>query len=220
LRRGLQKSRNCAQGYYNLGIAQKNLGQLSLAVTAYREAIRLDSRMADAHLNLANLYVEMGNYSQALSHYRGALEINPAFRKAEAGIAATQARMEEARHSSSPFGRLVDTRSAGGEVAQAPRRPLTDAERRHDRHTLQRLADEIETLAGQCRDQLKYGLEPSLLALTRTVVSDAHKIAVQQVHETFQQALREAAETRRELKARLQQLRQHEEQIRGITGQS
>lgn len=213
LRRGLQKARNCSQAYYNLGIAQKNLGQASLAMTAYREAVRLDPQMADAHLNLANLYVDMGNYSQALTHYRKALAIDPGFQKAQRGMAEAEARMQETRSSSSPFGRLVDAAAPRHEPAAGPLRQLSDAERRQDRQFLATVCERIESAAVECRDDLKRGLDPGLLALTRTVTSDPNKIQLQQVHERFQEALKETVAARRELRERMQQLRQHEERM-------
>lgn len=215
LRRGLQKSRHCSQGYYNLGIAQKHLGQPGLAVTAYREAIRLDSQMVDAHLNLANLYLEMGNYSQALVHYRQALELKPNFGKARAGIAEAQAKQEQSRKLSSPLGRLVDAEAPPGESAATAYRQLSDAERRADRSALQQLTEQITAAAIECRDDLKEALEPSLLALTRTVAADTSRIQRQQVHEQFQQALQQTAEARAKLEAEMRRLRQHEEQMQG-----
>ena len=219
LRRGLQRSRNCSQAYYNLGIAQKNLGQTSLAVTAYREAVRIDPQMADAHLNLANLYVEMGNYSQALTHYRKALEINPGFQKAERGIVEAEARMQQTRSAASPFGRLVDAAAPHHEPAQGPQRELSAAERRQDRQFLGNTCRAIEAAALECRDDLKHGLEPGLLALTRVVTSDPNKIQLQQVHERFQQALRDAVAARRTLHDQMQHLREHEQQMMAGPGE-
>ena len=77
LRRGIQKDRKCADGFYNLGLAYRGLNQLSMAVSAYREAIRLEPEMAEAHLNLANVFVEMGNHQQAILHYKKAIEKVP-----------------------------------------------------------------------------------------------------------------------------------------------
>lgn len=213
LRRGLQRARNCSQAYYNLGIAQKNLGQASLAVTAYREAVRIDPKMADAHLNLANLYVEMGNYSQALTHYRSALQIKPGFEKAERGMVDAEARLQQTRSISSPFGRLVDAAAPRDEPSARAQRALNDAERRHDRMFLAKACERIEAAALECRDDLKHDLEPGVLALTRTVTSDPNKIQLQQVHERFQQALQDTATARRELQEQIQHLRQHEQQI-------
>ncbi len=49
LRRGLQLDPTRVEGYYNLGVVYRNLGQEDLSMQAYREALRLNPRMGDAH---------------------------------------------------------------------------------------------------------------------------------------------------------------------------
>src|SRR5262249_15285507 len=57
-------------------------GQVDLAIQAYREALRLNPRMADAHLNLGNLFLEKSQPKVAMQHYNQALELRPNWAKA------------------------------------------------------------------------------------------------------------------------------------------
>ncbi|MCA9012974.1 MAG: tetratricopeptide repeat protein, partial [Planctomycetaceae bacterium] len=41
LRRALQKDRKCAEAYYNMGIAQRAMHMNTMAISAYREALKL-----------------------------------------------------------------------------------------------------------------------------------------------------------------------------------
>ena len=61
-----------------------------MAVSAYKEAVRVSPGMAAAHQNLANVYVDMGNFQHAIIHYMKALEINPEFERARRGLEEAQ----------------------------------------------------------------------------------------------------------------------------------
>jgi tetratricopeptide (TPR) repeat protein len=67
----------------------------SLAIQAYREAVRVNPRMADAHYNIANIYLEKGQYAWAIAHYRQALEIRPKWEKARRGFEQAEAAFAE-----------------------------------------------------------------------------------------------------------------------------
>ena len=68
----------------------KHKGQLDLALTSYREALRLNPRMSDAHINIGNVYMEKDQPKMALHHYQSALEIRPKWTKALEAVASAQ----------------------------------------------------------------------------------------------------------------------------------
>ena len=84
--------RTNAQAYYNLGIAYRGAGQASMAVQAYREAIRLNSDFAEAHQNLGNAYLDQNNVRQAKAAFERALELNPKLKGAARGLEKTNAK--------------------------------------------------------------------------------------------------------------------------------
>jgi tetratricopeptide (TPR) repeat protein len=58
-----------AQGYKNLGTSFERLGEQVKAVDHYREALRLNPNLAEAHNALGNHYVHIGQYEDALVHF-------------------------------------------------------------------------------------------------------------------------------------------------------
>jgi tetratricopeptide (TPR) repeat protein len=57
-----------AQGHKNLGTSFERLGEQERAVDHYREALRLNPDLAEAHNALGNYYVHVGRYEDALVH--------------------------------------------------------------------------------------------------------------------------------------------------------
>jgi tetratricopeptide (TPR) repeat protein len=57
-----------AQGHKNLGTSFERLGEQDRAVDHYREALRLNPDLAEAHNALGNYYVHIGRYEDALLH--------------------------------------------------------------------------------------------------------------------------------------------------------
>jgi tetratricopeptide (TPR) repeat protein len=57
-----------AQGHKNLGTSFERLGEQDRAVDHYREALRLNPDLAEAHNALGNYYVHIGRYEDALMH--------------------------------------------------------------------------------------------------------------------------------------------------------
>src|SRR5438128_6212091 len=91
LRRGIQLDSNRGEGYYNIGLVYRQLGQNDLAIQAYREATRVNPRMADAHYNLGNIFFEKEQFAMAIAHYRQALEVRPTWEKPKAALEAALA---------------------------------------------------------------------------------------------------------------------------------
>jgi tetratricopeptide (TPR) repeat protein len=67
-------------------------------MSAYKEALRLNPRMADAHLNLANLYMEKQQPRPALRHYEEALKVRSGWDKALDGVEAAQEAIDQEEH--------------------------------------------------------------------------------------------------------------------------
>jgi tetratricopeptide (TPR) repeat protein len=57
-----------ARGHKNLGTSFERLGEQDRAVDRYREALRLNPDLAEAHNALGNYYVHIGRYEDALLH--------------------------------------------------------------------------------------------------------------------------------------------------------
>ena len=73
LRRALQRDRKCAEAYYNMGIAHRAMQMNTMAISAYKEALKLAPEMIDAHINLGNIYMDMKNIGLALQCFQAAL---------------------------------------------------------------------------------------------------------------------------------------------------
>jgi tetratricopeptide (TPR) repeat protein len=58
-----------AQGHKNLGTSFERLGEQVKAVDHYREALRLNPNLAEAHNAMGNHYVHIGQYEDALAHF-------------------------------------------------------------------------------------------------------------------------------------------------------
>ncbi len=68
---------NEADAHFNLGIAQKSLGQFKEAAASYRRALKLNPKYAEAHSNLGNVLKELGQPDEAVASYARALQYKP-----------------------------------------------------------------------------------------------------------------------------------------------
>jgi Flp pilus assembly protein TadD len=62
-----------ASEHNDLGVAYESTGQLDLAASEYRHALRLDSHLARARVNLGNIEAARGHWPRAEQSYRRAL---------------------------------------------------------------------------------------------------------------------------------------------------
>jgi protein O-GlcNAc transferase len=67
---------NRAEFHSNVGSLRRRQKRLPEAIAAYREALRLDSSLADTHYNLGNALRDNGDAGEALASFRRALEWN------------------------------------------------------------------------------------------------------------------------------------------------
>ncbi|HEV7745005.1 MAG TPA: tetratricopeptide repeat protein [Pyrinomonadaceae bacterium] len=70
---------NVAEAYCNLGIINKDLGNVSKALDNFTLALKHEPRHVEAHYNLGNLYFDAGQLPLARLHYEAAAQIEPRF---------------------------------------------------------------------------------------------------------------------------------------------
>jgi tetratricopeptide (TPR) repeat protein len=70
---------NVAEAYCNLGIINKEKGDLGKALDNFTLSLKHEPRHVEAHYNLGNLYYDAGEFRLARLHYEGAAQIAPDF---------------------------------------------------------------------------------------------------------------------------------------------
>ena len=73
----LAKNSNCWVGYYNLGLALVQKGQVDEGIARYQKALEINPAFPEAHNNLGLALVQKGQVDDGMVHYQKALEINP-----------------------------------------------------------------------------------------------------------------------------------------------
>jgi Tfp pilus assembly protein PilF len=67
--------------YNFLGIAYSRTNRLALAVGSYRQALKLDPQLAEAHLNLAYAYQRLKKPTAAKTEYNAACQLEKKYCK-------------------------------------------------------------------------------------------------------------------------------------------
>ncbi|MDX1945830.1 MAG: tetratricopeptide repeat protein [Pirellulaceae bacterium] len=75
----VRKAPHNARGFTNLGLARLDEGDLSGALAALSEALKIDPNMPKVHNNLGLIYFRMGRPADALWAYQEAIRIDPRF---------------------------------------------------------------------------------------------------------------------------------------------
>ncbi len=70
---------NVAEAYCNLGIINKDLGNIGNALDNFTLALKHEPRHVEAHYNLGNLYFDAGELPLARLHFEAAAQIEPRF---------------------------------------------------------------------------------------------------------------------------------------------
>ena len=146
-----------------MGIAQKAMKMNSMAITSYKEAIRLDPKMADAYTNLGNLYIEMNNLTQAIRLLQDGISKCPASKKLPAVLQKAREKKEGVQVEEAPLGRLVDEKELQKKQIRTAPRKLDAAGRVHERETL-------------------HGIGKTLRHCTRPIVEMLNGPLQQQIH--------------------------------------
>ncbi len=170
LRRAVQKDRKCAEGYYNMGIAQRGLNLNTMAISAYKEAIKLKPDLVEAHLNLGNIYRDMKNMGLAIQCFQAGLKYDPGSKKAKVSLENALATQKAARKEASPFGRLVDVKELEKQQTAATRRVLGGTERKEERELVQNVTKTVRQHAKDLVPVLSESLHGNLMQLQKIVL--------------------------------------------------
>jgi len=77
LRRCLELAPACADGYFELGMAYRGLGDAQEAAAAFARALELQPDSPDALTEMAGIQVEAGRFEEAAGYYRAAIRCRP-----------------------------------------------------------------------------------------------------------------------------------------------
>jgi tetratricopeptide (TPR) repeat protein len=89
-----------AKAWHNQGLELLDAGKIDRAITAFRRALRVDERLAEAHNDLGTAYFQKGWHAEAEGCFRKAIALNPGHAIAHANLGAAlraQARLSESR---------------------------------------------------------------------------------------------------------------------------
>ena len=71
-----------AEALYNLGVIQKELGQIKSSINSYEKAIDIKPAYPDAHNNLGNIFLKTRQLDTAIDHFEWAVAFKPDFYEA------------------------------------------------------------------------------------------------------------------------------------------
>lgn len=89
-RRALQLSARLPQAWVGIGVAWAMRGQLGMAETAFREAVKWGGDRSSGWQNLGYVLAKRGQWPQAVAAYRESLRWNPDFIPAQRGLVVAQ----------------------------------------------------------------------------------------------------------------------------------
>lgn len=209
LRRGLQKDRRNAEAYYNLGIAQKGLRLNTMAISAYKEAVKLKPEMVDAWINLAHLYFEMRNFSLTQQCCQTVLRLDPDSRKARSMLQQVSTSHASAKMGASPFGRLVDEKALAAKQQTTEPRVLDSADRNAERDLIREITKPCRRAAREVHTILVESIQPHLHHLQVAALSRDTRMANPELHEQFVVSVNALLEKRAEVLQGIEQIRTH-----------
>lgn len=156
-----------AAAYHNLGIAHRRLKHWPSAKTAFREALRLNPNLVEAHENLASVYVELGDLTLAITHFQKALELRPSFTRAAEGLhKATLALSQPVKPSSPESDLSLDSSQSGSRALLLPKPNASRIDPLRARY----LGRDIARAANDLRQHFENTVIPLLNQMHRMVI--------------------------------------------------
>ena len=76
-RQAVTRDRDSAEARFYLGVALSQQGQMTEAIPMYQDALRLEPKLAEAHLNLALAYIVLNRPADAIAELEAFLALRP-----------------------------------------------------------------------------------------------------------------------------------------------
>ncbi len=128
---------NVAEAYCNLGIINKDLGNIGKALDNFTLALKHEPRHVEAHYNLGNLYFDAGELPLARLHYEAAAQIEPRFSLVYFNLALAHFKLNDLPAALVAIGNYKELRQPDDEETEAinqllkamqdPRRPTSSS---------------------------------------------------------------------------------------------
>jgi tetratricopeptide (TPR) repeat protein len=192
-----------------MGIAQRGQNLNTMAISAYKEAIKIKPNLIEAHLNLGNIYVDMKNMGLALQCFQAAVRLDPDSKKARQALEHAQLNQKNARREVSPFGRLVDVKALDRQNVDTGPRELNAASRQAERELVQEVTRKVRAGTKEMLPMLEETLHSQLHRLERTVLQADARFASADHLEAFSQTLGDLQRLRTVMKDGLAEIREH-----------
>ncbi|MEZ6044999.1 MAG: tetratricopeptide repeat protein [Planctomycetaceae bacterium] len=219
LRKGLLRERKSVEGHFNIAFANRQLKQYALSVSSYREAINLDPEFVDAYVNLGEVYTQMGNFQQAMVQLNKALDIRPDYPRALKAIEEAKGASQTAKSAFSPFGRLVTEEQLAANQQESTTRDLDETERIKDRQTVFDITRDLEGLTTDFVKLIQARLEEKVTQLHKAVLHEGEApTELYSAQRQFKDAFDQFREMQSVLKAKTDELREHENSMKSPTG--
>ncbi|MDB4637418.1 MAG: tetratricopeptide repeat protein [Planctomycetaceae bacterium] len=212
IRAGLLKEKKSVLGYLYLGEAHLGLNQNSMAMTAFKEAIKIDPDLLEANLYLGRIYLEMKSHAQAIRHFEHAAKTHPDSQEASQALREARQGKEDNRDAVNPFGRLVDMDNMGLKGNIVMNRELSQKEQLHDRQMIGNLSRDLLVETENCILGVKNEVEPALLTISRTLAEGGESPAnLLSSIKKLQDAITSINQKRKEMRSKVTLIRGHEE---------
>ena len=209
LKKAIQKDKKSAPAHYNLGIAQKALGMNSMAITAYREAIKLAPTMPEPYTNLGNMYIDMKNLIQAVKVLEEGLSHCPGHAKLTAVLAKARDIKDGIKKNESPLGRLVDEKELSQRQTHSVRKDLDPVDRSRERDTLREIVRTMRRLLKPAPAMIEDGLQRQLHTLNMAAVQNDPRCEAPASYDRMTETLQQLDSIHRQTAAAIQEIRQH-----------
>jgi tetratricopeptide (TPR) repeat protein len=192
-----------------MGIAQRGLKLNTMAISAYKEAIKLKPDLIEAHLNLGNIYLQMKNMGLALQCFQTAVRLAPNSAKAQSSLQKAQKSQKTARKEASPFGRLVDGSETNQQHRSVEPRGLDVPARTAERELVQEVTKKVRTNAKALVPLLDESLQAQMHRLQKVVLQAENRLSSAEHIEFFSQSLNELEQLKGGIAEALQDIRKH-----------
>ena len=192
-----------------MGSAQRGQNMNTMAISAYKEALKLKPNLIEAHLNLGNIYVDMKNMGLALRCFQTAVQLDPDSKKARSSLEKAQLNQQNARREVSPFGRLVNIEELDRQNVETGPRELDAAGRRAERELVQEVTRKVRAGTKEMLPMLEETLHSQLHRLERIVLQSEVRLSSAVNIESFSQTLGDLLRLRSMVKEGLNEIREH-----------